>query len=114
MGTPNIWMLGLALRWTIFEFSNIRILGIGGHISTGGNPLAELQLPGPNLLAQVLRGGRQGAKGENSPGPAFCKRSGRLRYLRSAQPNFLRMKHSATFVRICPTTFVKGSARPYF
>ncbi|KAI5317372.1 hypothetical protein L3X38_037079 [Prunus dulcis] len=60
MGTPNIWMLGLALRWTIFEFSNIRILGIGGHISPDGNPLAKLQLPCPNLLAQVLRGGRQG------------------------------------------------------
>ncbi|CAL8175593.1 unnamed protein product [Prunus armeniaca] len=62
MGTPNIWMLGLALHWTIFEFSNIRILGIRQtYLPPNFNSL------GPTLLAQVLRGGRQGEQGENSP-----------------------------------------------
>lgn len=97
MGTPIIWMLGLAPRWTIFEFSKYSNIGNSADI-----PLTELQLPwrkylppnfnsfGPTLLSQVFRGGHQGAQGENSPWPSFCMRGGQPRYLKSAQPNFLR------------------------
>ncbi|KAI5333280.1 hypothetical protein L3X38_023411 [Prunus dulcis] len=41
MGAPNIWMLGLTLRWTIFKYWNI---GNSANI-----PPAKLQLPQPDF-----------------------------------------------------------------
>ncbi|KAI5313222.1 hypothetical protein L3X38_042396 [Prunus dulcis] len=98
MGTPNIWMLGVALRWTIFEFSNIRILGTRGtYLPPNFNSLI------PTLLAQVLREGRLGAQGENPPWPNFLQKE----WLTKVFEECLAQSFEK-----CSTTFAKGSVQP--
>ncbi|VVA35501.1 Hypothetical predicted protein [Prunus dulcis] len=96
MGAPNIWMLGLGPRWTIFEFSKYSNIGNSVDIppaelqnsrrkylppnfnSLCGNTSHQTSTPSAQLcFPKCCKEGGRVRKEKIHLDPSFCKRSGR-------------------------------------